>query len=488
VIEKAKEKHPKVVVVDFGSQYTQVIGRTLRKIGFRSVIISSQKVESYLEAFETQAIILSGGSASVYEENAPTMSKKVLECGIPILGICYGMQWIAHQLGGEIIAEREHKEYGRVSVNLSSDDPLFYRVRSPLRAWASHGDSVQKIPPGFKVIASSIGTGTIAGMSDDVRKIWCVQFHPEVTQTNFGEDILGMFLRVICKCQSDWSPINIANDIRDEVKSAIGDAKVIGGFSGGVDSTTIMAILAPVLKENLLAVCIDTGSLRLNELEEIKVNAEIAKVKLIVVDAADEFVKALGAVSDAEEKRKRFKILYTSVLEKAAKDFGAEYLIQGSLATDIIESGKVGNAALIKSHHNIGLDINLKELHPLRNLFKYEVRDLSRRLNLPKTIYGRQPFPGPGLFIRVIGKPVTTERMDTVRWADAEVTKILKSHGIYKKVSQLIVALVCVPTVGIKGDGRSYESSIVVRGVKTQDFMTVEGYRPHRRSFLRRTW
>lgn len=469
-------KHPRVVIVDFGSQYTQVIGRTLRELGFRSVIISPQRIESYLETVSTQAVILSGGSASVYDQDAPTMSKKVLECDIPILGICYGMQWIAQQLGGKIIAKREHKEYGEAQICVSNDELLFFSLKNPQKVWVSHGDSVQKIPPGFQISASSVGSGTVAGMSNKKQKIWGVQFHPEVTQTDFGKVILLNFLSKICKCQDDWYPANIAQEIREEVQSAVGKAKVIGGFSGGVDSTTVMTILASALKENLQAVCIDTGALRLDELKVIRKNARAASVRLRVIDAVGDFGVALSDVIDAEEKRKRFKLVYASILEKAAKDFGAKYLIQGSLATDIIESGRVGNAALIKSHHNVGLKINLKELHPFRNLFKYEVRDLSRRIGLPETVSGRHPFPGPGLFIRIIGQPATPERLDTIRWADAEVAKIVMRHGLYGDFSQLIVALACIPTVGIKGDGRSYESSVVVRGVKTQDFMTVEGY------------
>lgn len=473
---KQTDIRPNVIVVDFGSQYTQVIGRTLREMGYRSIIIPPQRVMTALDTMKPQAVILSGGSASVYETDALTMPKEVLECGVPILGICYGMQWISHQLGGTVIAQVEHKEYGEAWINLNEVNDLLPNVIYPLRVWASHGDSVKDVPPGFKVLATSEGTDTIAAMGDPQRKIWGLQFHPEVTQTGRGKEIVRNFLVNICHCRQDWEPKNIVKEIQSELRKAAGESKVVLGFSGGVDSTTMGRVAASVFGRNLLGVCIDHGGLRLNEIAEIEANAAAAGVQLRIIHAIDRFQAAIGDAVDAEVKRQRFKKLYGTILEEAADDFGAEYILQGSLATDIIESGKVGNAALIKSHHNVGLNLNLKELHPLRNLFKYEVRDIARRLGLPPSVAERHPFPGPGLYLRVIGKPATSQRLEIVRWADALVSKILRKHRVYDQISQLIVALVCVDTVGIKGDGRAYKGAIVVRPVSTQDFMTLEGF------------
>ena len=473
---KNETTDPKIVIVDFGSQYTQIISRTLREMGFRSVIIPPQRLDDFIGAMSPKAIILSGGSASVYEENAPTIPKKILEAGTPILGICYGMQFLANELGGKIISSQHQKEYGEAMVSFETDDLLFSDIEKESIVWESHGDSVGSIPPNFKIIAKSKNNGTVAAMSNPERKLWGIQFHPEVTQSVFGKDILKNFLVSISGCEVDWEPEDAIKEICEEVLEVVGDKKVIGGFSGGVDSTTVMAVLAPALGEKLQGVCIDTGALRLGEMEEVKKNAEAAGVKLRIVDAKERFQKEIGNTTDAEEKRQCFKKVYGTILEEVAKEFGAEFLIQGSLATDIIESGHLGNAALIKSHHNIGLNLNLRELHPFRKLFKYEVRDLAKSAGLPESVSMRSPFPGPGLFIRVIGQAPTPERLEIVRWADSEVTKIIKKHNLYQDISQLIVALICVPTVGIKGDGRSYESSVVVRGVKTQDFMTVSGY------------
>jgi len=468
-------KSPQILVIDLGSQYSLVISRTLRELGARSVILSNKKAEQWLVNNHPKGIILSGGSSSVYDADAPSLSEGVLSLDVPILGICYGMQWLAKHFGGEIAAQNGKKEYGKTVVDIVLDDILFSGLNGEQTVWASHGDSVMKLPDGFKPLAYSGFDKTIAGMSNTGLKIWGLQFHPEVVETKPGKNILKNFLKKICHCENDWNPENIIDGIREEVRNEC-SGKAIIGFSGGVDSSVLSAIISPVFKENLLAICIDTGALRENELDEIKENASAAGVNLKIVSAADKFYKQLSGISHAEEKRKAFKKLYGNIFEEEARDFGAQYIAQGSLATDFIESGAVGEAALIKSHHNIGLNLEIKELHPLRNLFKYEVRDLARAMDLPKTISERQPFPGPGLFIRVIGTPPDLEKIDIVRWADFETRKILEKYDLYKDVSQLIVALNCVPTVGIKGDGRVYAYSVIVRAVKTSDFMTAKGY------------
>ncbi len=465
----------KILVIDMGSQYTLVIGRTFRELGFRSAVLSPGKAERWLKSNKPRAVILSGGSASVYEENSPRPPKNILRLGVPILGICYGMQWISHKTGGRVVAHHERKEYGEAVAKFDVKDPLFRGTKPKSIVWASHGDSVEKVPAGFKIIARSEDGKVIEGMASAAEKIWGVQFHPEVTHTKDGKKILINFLERIAKIEKDWQPADIINDIRNETAKAAQNRKAIIGFSGGVDSTALSAVLSPVFQKNLLAVCIDTGGLRRNELEEIKFNAEAAGVKLKIVKAAARLQKSIGKQTHSEIKRKKFKKIYGRILEEEAKRFKADFIVQGSLATDLIESGSAGKADLIKSHHNVGLNLKVRELHPFRNLFKYEVRELARSLKLPSSISERQPFPGPGLFIRIIGEPPRKDKLDIVRWADGEVTDILKKHKVYDDVSQLIVALDCQRTVGIKGDGRVYAFSVIVRGVKTLDFMTAEG-------------
>lgn len=468
-------KPVQILIIDLGSQYTLVIGRTLRELGFRSAILSPGKAESWLENDKPKAIILSGGSASVYGENPPQPPKNIFGAGASILGICYGMQWLAHVQNGSVVPHQENKEYGKTIVRFDGEDKLFSGAKKQSVVWASHGDSVEKVPKGCKIVARSKGTNTIAAMADPQKRIWGVQFHPEVTHSEEGKKILLNFLEKISGCQKDWKPTDIIAEIRNETARAAKERKTIIGFSGGVDSTTLSAVLSPVFRKNLLAVSIDTGALRRNELEEITSNAKSAGVNLKIVKAASRFQKAIGKNTHSEVKRKKFKKLYGRILEEEAKRFRADFIVQGSLATDIIESGSIGKADLIKSHHNVGLNLKIKELHPFRNLFKYEVRELAQQLKLPDSICARQPFPGPGLFIRVIGEPPKKNRLDIVRWADGEVADILRKYKLYDDVSQLIVALDCHRTVGIKGDGRVYAYSIVVRAVKTMDFMTAHG-------------
>ena len=467
----------KILVIDLGSQYTLVIERALRELDYRSAILSPTRAKGWLKNNRPMAIILSGGSASIYESGSPQPPQEILTLGIPILGICYGMQWLANELGGKVGAGRKKKEYGKTEiVYYESGSKLFAEINGKKIIWASHGDSVNVIPDSFSILAKSSNGQTIAAIGNDERKMWGLQFHPEVTHTDNGKDILRNFLTGICGCQKDWLPFNIINKIRQDVGAEVGDKKAIIGWSGGVDSSTTGAIIQPMLGKQLLAVCINTGALRKHEIKEIKINANAAGVGLKIVNTSLRFQNALKGITDAEKKRKAFKKLYVTILEEEAAKFGATYIIQGSLATDHIESGYTGEAALIKSHHNIGNKWKLCDLHPIRELFKYEVRALAREMDLPDSIAERQPFPGPGLFIRVVGTPATLPKLSILKEADAIVTNILKKHGIYKKLSQLIVALIGVKTVGIKGDGRSYAYPILVRGVVTRDFMTVSGY------------
>ncbi|TAK95204.1 glutamine-hydrolyzing GMP synthase [Patescibacteria group bacterium] len=481
---KAKGKAGvQLLVIDMSSQYTKVINRTLREIGYRSIVLSSGKAEEWLQSNRPKGIIISGGVASVYEENAPQPPEQILKLKVPILGICYGMQWLAQRLGGEVKAHPGSREYGPAQATFGNEDPLFshHADHESTTVWMSHGDSVTALPKGFGMTGLSVPSNVIIAMSNLRRRIWGVQFHPEVRETVEGKQILKNFCENICGCVEDWESGDEIKAIQQEVLAAIGDAHVLIGMSGGVDSSFLGAALEPVLGKRLHAVTIDHGALRENELREIRMAAQAAKVQLKVVRAAARFRKAIGPTINAECKRRHFKGEYAwtfdSEAKRLAERFGKPvFVAQGSLATDFIESGKVGEAALIKSHHNIGLKLRYQEIHPLRNLFKYEVRDLAAAVGLPDWIVNRHPFPGPGLFIRVVGKSITPKRLTVVRWADARVREILQEHNLWNKIAQCPVAMLCLDTVGIKGEGRVYRSAIVVRPVTTFDFMTTKPF------------
>ena len=471
---------PKVAIIELHSQTTLLIERTLRELGVRSVILDPKRAAGLFKANPFQAVILSGGAASVYEDGAPQPPEEVLsllrEDGqqVAILGICLGMQWLAQRLGGQVAPVSGNREYGKAVLNLAGSgisDEFFSETPRNQTVWMSHGDSVISLPEGFAALAHS-KAGTIAAMRKG--HIWGVQFHPEVTHTEYGKMMLRNFLR-FAGCGQDWAPSSLVDSIRENTLKQLGDGKAVIGFSGGVDSTTLTAILAPVLPERLLAITIDGGQLREGELEEIRNHAGAAGVELLVIDAREEFAEAMAGITDAAEKRVRFKKVYVAILTREAKRFGATHVIQGTLAPDRIESGLTGGVE-IKGHHNVGNDMgDLVQLHPIGDLFKYEVRALAQEIGLPESVWGRQPSPGPGLFIRVVGVPATPDKLEIVRWADARVREILERRGIYGKLAQLVVAYIGVDTVGVKGDARAYGGAIVVRGVETIDFMTARG-------------
>ncbi len=478
-------REPSVLIVDLGSQYTLVIARTLREIGVRSAVLSPTRAQDWLKQNKPRSIILSGGPSSVYDTDAPSVPSEVWNARVPILGICYGMQYIAKHCGvsGKIVHTSEHSGYGQETLILETNNTLFDNIEVHQSVWASHGDTVSKVPANFVSIGTTTN-GAIAALYSQKKNIWGVQFHPEVVDTSCGKQILSNFVFSICKCKKDWVPNDIVKTIRTQIREEIGGQNTIIGFSGGVDSATLTSVLAPVLGTHLHALCIDGGQLREGELEEIKSYASSIGISLTVVDARNAFQKKLRNVVDAEKKRSAFREVYLDEFRKFAKQCKATCIVQGSLATDFIESGATGGAK-IKTHHNIGLKWgDLKEVHPFRDLFKYEVRALAYTLELPQSLVTRQPFPGPGLFIRILGAP-TLERLDIVRWANSTVANILKKAK-YKKtrgdegswydyVSQLVVALQTTPTVGVKGDARIYAYSVYVRAIKTVDFMTAEG-------------
>ena len=468
-----------VLIVDYGSQYTLLIGRTLRELGVRSIILSPKKADAWLSKNTPKAVILSGSNSSVHNQGAPTFPSTLDTSGKKyfILGICYGMQLLAHKLGGVVERPHLHREYGPALATLDTKNPLFLGIVQKTEVWASHGDTVTTLPKDFTSIAVS---GGISAMADKDSRVLGIQFHPEVVDTKEGKKILQNFL-TLADCVKDWDPVNLIHEIQKDVLAVVNKEKnkknIILGFSGGVDSTTLARVLASVLGERLVCVTIDTGGLRANELEEIKENADHAGVKnLVVIKAEGEFIKKIGTTIDGEEKRAKFREVYKRIFEEQIKKHDAGFIAQGTLATDIIESGKVGESAMIKTHHNVGLAWEVDDLHPFRNLFKYEIRELARVMKLPKVVHERNPFPGPGLFLRVVGTPVSVDRIELVREADRTVNDIIKKYDIAKHISQLIVALLGVNSVGVKGDERVYGHSLAIRAVQTSDFMTVKGY------------
>ncbi|OGI57374.1 hypothetical protein A3B85_00100 [Candidatus Nomurabacteria bacterium RIFCSPHIGHO2_02_FULL_37_13] len=472
-----KNKKTQILIIDLGSQYTQIIRRSLRYLSFHSTILSPQKSLEWIKKNKPKGVILSGGSASVYNRNAPEIPKEILDLNIPILGICYGMQWLAYiNDKNSVHKAKEGKSYGPVKITLEKSK-LFEKLPKKINAWSSHGDSVRRASAGFRVIATSRNGQVIEAMEAIYRRLYTVQFHPEVEQTEDENIILNNFAVKICNCKQDYFKKDVIAEIQNKTRELLGNGVAIIGVSGGVDSTTLATILAPVLGKQLKAFLIDTGGMRKDEIEKVKEIAQKAKINLkIITEYKHKFVKKISMTIDAEEKRMFFREIYGEVFREVAKSYNATHMIQGTLATDLIESGSGGESMLIKTHHNVNLNLDLKEIMPLSDFFKFEVREMARLFGLDELLINRQPFPGPGLFLRVVGVPVTSELLEIVREADDEVKKILEKHKIYDKISQTIVALLGVNTVGVKGDGRVYGYSLVVRTVETVDFMTIKGF------------
>lgn len=469
---------PAIAIGNFGSQYTLLIEQRLRELGYRSALFSPKKAEQWIKNKKPKAIILSGSKNSVHDEDAPGISREVLESGIPILGICYGMQLIAKEFGGTVEKRISDSDYGNSSATLSAIS-IFNGLPGKIDTLASHGDTVSTLPPGFEAIAYS-PTGAIAGMVHQQKQIWALQFHPEAQQTPRGRIVLENFVSNICGCARDWKPDDMISEIQNQLKFETMDGRVLMGVSGGVDSTTLAALASPVIGARLRGLCIDGAQLRENERDEIRVNLDVANTNLTIIDAKKRFqqlwTENSGRDPDPELKRKLFRTAYQNELASHAKECNISYFIQGTLAPDMIESGKTGGD-VIKTHHNIGVELpGCKSLQPFSHLFKYEVRELAKQCRLPDAIVNRQPFPGPGLFIRIVNGWPTEERLALVRHADKLTRDIVSEHGIYQDISQLVVAMDCGRTVGVKGDERCYGHSILVRGVKTIDFMTASAY------------
>jgi GMP synthase (glutamine-hydrolysing) len=473
----------KILILDFGSQYTQLIARRVRECRIYSEIHPYDIPMDRVKSLSPKGIIFSGGPASVYEKNAPLCDPAILRMGIPVLGICYGMQLIAQLLGGEVI-HSEKREYGKAKLTLDRGGKLFRglgRKGSQWVVWMSHGDHVKTLPPGFHTIAHSKNT-PLAAIEESQKRIYGLQFHPEVAHTQRGLDLIKNFLFHICECSNLWTIESFLEQTSHDLKKRIGSGKVICGLSGGVDSTVVALLLHQAVGDRLQCIFVNNGLLRKNEASQVvNLFRYHFKIPLIHIDAENSFLKKLEGVIDPEDKRKKIGKEFISIFEREARKIGGvEYLAQGTLYPDVIESvSSKGPSATIKSHHNVGglpEKMKLKLVEPLRELFKDEVRQLGKVLGLPDEIIKRQPFPGPGLAIRIVGE-VSKERLKILRAADEIVMKEMEEYGFLDRVWQSFAVLLPVKTVGVMGDERTYENVIALRVVGSQDGMTADWVR-----------
>lgn len=469
-----------VLVVDFGAQYAQLIARRVREAHVYSELVPHSITAAEVLAKNPAAIILSGGPSSVYAENAPTFDSTILKLGIPVFGICYGFQAMAQGLGG-VVSQTGKSEYGRTDLSAENSSKTFSALPTSQKVWMSHGDAVTQAPPGFRVTASTADTA-IAAFENESGLLAGVQFHPEVLHSEHGQAILNNWLINIAKCPATWTTANIASVEIEKARTRIGSKRVICGLSGGVDSAVAAAIIQKAVGDQLTCVFVDHGLLRSGESEQVQRDFVASTgVQLVVVDAVDQFISALAGVSDPEEKRKVIGREFIRSFEKAARDIASggdvEFLVQGTLYPDVVESGGGSGTANIKSHHNVGGlpdDLKFALVEPLRTLFKDEVRQVGLELGLPEEIIWRQPFPGPGLGIRIIGE-VTQERLDLLRKADVIARNELKAAGLDRSIWQCpVVLLADVRSVGVQGDGRTYGHPIVLRPVSSEDAMTAD--------------
>ncbi len=465
----------KVLVIDFGAQYAQLIARRVRECKVYSEIIPYATPAAEIAAKEPKGLIFSGGPCSVYEEGAPRTDPAIFELGIPILGICYGHQLIARELGGEV-KSTESREYGRVELQAEEGALLFKELPLTQNVWMSHGDSVIQAPAGFTAIAHTTGS-PVAAMENLERGIYGVQFHPEVAHTPLGMDILKNFLYHACDCLPAWTMVSIIEQMLEEIRDQVGGSKIICGLSGGVDSAVAAVLVHKAVGDQLTCVFVDHGLLRKGEAEQVEDTFQRHfKINLVHVKAQERFLERLAGVTDPERKRKIIGTEFIRVFEEVAKDFeDAQFLVQGTLYPDIIESG-TKDAARIKSHHNVGGlpdDLQFKLVEPLRALFKDEVRAVGEELGLPEEIVWRQPFPGPGLAVRIIGD-VTEERLEILREADDVVMEEIKKAGLYRDLWQSFAVLPDIRSVGVMGDERTYAYPIILRAVVSEDAMTAD--------------
>jgi len=483
-VSEQRPAHPEtIVVLDFGSQYSMLIARRVREWNVYCELVPWNAPEARVRALNPRGVILSGGPASVYEPNAPLIPRWVLESGLPVLGICYGMQALAHQLGGRV-EPGPAREYGHALIRRTAADGIFADLPETMPVWMSHGDRVAALPPGFRALAAS-DNSPVAAMGNG-RGVVGLQFHPEVVHTPYGRDILRNFLYRICGCTGDWTPGSFIEESTTRIRAQVGDGRVICALSGGVDSAVAAALIHRAVGDQLTCIFVDNGLMRAGEPEQVvETFRRVMRIPLIHVDARDRFLSALAEVTNPETKRKRVGEVFIRVFEAEAAKLGrVDFIAQGTTYPDVIESAGDGAtaAAVIKTHHNVGglpATMKLKLVEPLRYLFKDEVRRVGLALGLPEEIVYRQPFPGPGLAIRILGE-VTPEKLAMVRAADTIVTDEIRAAGLERELWQAFAVLTDSRTVGVMGDYRTYGYAVAVRCVVAEDAMTADWARiPH---------
>ncbi len=474
-----------IVVIDFGSQYNQLIARRVRECRVFCQIEPPGIDIDTIKSLKPDGIILSGGPSSIYEKNSPKVDTAIFDLGIPVLGICYGMQFMVDTLGGTV-KKATKREYGFAELNVKKPESLFEKIDQSTTCWMSHGDSISKLPKGFSITASTDNTPVAA--AENVKKnLYGLQFHPEVEHTPKGKQMLRNFLFNVCGCKRNWNMKTFAKESIQQIKDAVGDKKVILGLSGGVDSSVTAVLIHQAIGKHLTCIFVDNGLLRLNEAAKLKIMLkQHLKINIRFVNASKLFLDALDGVTDPEKKRKIIGKIFMDVFDAEAKKIkGADFLAQGTLYPDIIESQSAfgGPTSIIKSHHNVGglpKKMKLKLIEPLKYLFKDEVRILGKTLGMPEELIWRQPFPGPGLGIRIIGE-ITRKRLTVLRKVDDILIEEIKAHGYYKKLWQSFAVLLPIKSVGVMGDKRTYENIVAIRAVTSKDAMTADWARlPHK--------